>query len=171
MLKPIRSVLDDEEPALTREIIDLCRWAADYYIAPLGEMLRVALPANMSARGRRQAELTATPAMIDAALQRKQILETDLPLLTELAKRPLPLNPIFEEMQVSRTAVERLRDAGLLALNDRLTDAKGVRFDRFVVLESESGGLTPKQQTAVDLLRSEERRVGKECRSRWSPYH
>ena len=27
-------------------------------------------------------------------------------------------------------------------------------------------------QDAVDkLLRSEERRVGKECRSRWSPYH
>ena len=25
--------------------------------------------------------------------------------------------------------------------------------------------------TVVDLLRSEERRVGKECRSRWSPYH
>ena len=24
---------------------------------------------------------------------------------------------------------------------------------------------------SVDLLRSEERRVGKECRSRWSPYH
>src|SRR5256886_16665204 len=24
---------------------------------------------------------------------------------------------------------------------------------------------------AVTLLRSEERRVGKECRSRWSPYH
>ena len=24
---------------------------------------------------------------------------------------------------------------------------------------------------ATDLLRSEERRVGKECRSRWSPYH
>ena len=24
---------------------------------------------------------------------------------------------------------------------------------------------------AVGLIRSEERRVGKECRSRWSPYH
>ena len=23
----------------------------------------------------------------------------------------------------------------------------------------------------VDISRSEERRVGKECRSRWSPYH
>ena len=27
------------------------------------------------------------------------------------------------------------------------------------------------QSVAVDQLRSEERRVGKECRSRWSPYH
>src|SRR5260370_40919263 len=32
-------------------------------------------------------------------------------------------------------------------------------------LLSESGDSNPK------LLRSEERRVGKECRSRWSPYH
>ena len=27
------------------------------------------------------------------------------------------------------------------------------------------------QDCAVDFTRSEERRVGKECRSRWSPYH
>ena len=25
--------------------------------------------------------------------------------------------------------------------------------------------------TELELVRSEERRVGKECRSRWSPYH
>ena len=25
--------------------------------------------------------------------------------------------------------------------------------------------------SSINLLRSEERRVGKECRSRWSPYH
>ena len=29
----------------------------------------------------------------------------------------------------------------------------------------------PPLRFVVDLLRSEERRVGKECRSRWSPYH
>ena len=28
-----------------------------------------------------------------------------------------------------------------------------------------------KAESAVSVLRSEERRVGKECRSRWSPYH
>ena len=26
-------------------------------------------------------------------------------------------------------------------------------------------------EKALELTRSEERRVGKECRSRWSPYH
>ena len=38
-----------------------------------------------------------------------------------------------------------------------------------------SGIATGKQKPAFDTLekmaRSEERRVGKECRSRWSPYH
>ena len=36
-------------------------------------------------------------------------------------------------------------------------------------LESAAAGLRPFR--AEILLRSEERRVGKECRSRWSPYH
>ena len=30
---------------------------------------------------------------------------------------------------------------------------------------------TEKQKVAEEVWRSEERRVGKECRSRWSPYH
>src|SRR2546429_10021343 len=32
-------------------------------------------------------------------------------------------------------------------------------------------GVTPARDLPVLTLRSEERRVGKECRSRWSPYH
>jgi primosomal protein N' (replication factor Y) len=153
-IKPIRAVLDDEEPALTPEIIELCRWAAEYYLAPLGEMLRVALPANMAARGKRQAILTATTEMIEEARARKQVLDADLPLIAELSRRPLPVTTIFEELKISRSAVARLRDAGILALQDRLKDAEGVRYDRFVILESDPGGLTPKQETAVEILRA-----------------
>ena len=143
-IKAIRSVLDDEEPALIPEIIELCRWAAEYYIAPLGEMLRVSLPANMAARGRRQA------ALVDP--QSDQILPADHSLIDELRKRPLPLATIFDEMKISRSAIARLRDAGAIAIVDRLQDARGVRYDRFVVLETDPGGLTPKQQHAVELL-------------------
>src|SRR5260370_30386644 len=31
--------------------------------------------------------------------------------------------------------------------------------------------LTPDRRLNWDIVQSEERRVGKECRSRWSPYH
>ena len=33
------------------------------------------------------------------------------------------------------------------------------------------GNTRPVQYKLKEVLRSEERRVGKECRSRWSPYH
>ena len=38
-----------------------------------------------------------------------------------------------------------------------------------VIAKSADGALGLRQ--AAEQLRSEERRVGKECRSRWSPYH
>ena len=35
----------------------------------------------------------------------------------------------------------------------------------------DDGRLTDNKKQTMNVLRSEERRVGKECRSRWSPYH
>ena len=49
-----------------------------------------------------------------------------------------------------------------------------------IVIASDHGGYALKQELMAHLkekgvefedIRSEERRVGKECRSRWSPYH
>jgi primosomal protein N' (replication factor Y) len=151
-IKPIHAVLDDDEPALLPEIIELCRWAAEYYIAPLGEMLRVALPANMSARGKRELTLVGDESMIAAAITSEQIVDSDLPLIDELRRRPLPFATALEAS--SRSSIERLRDAGLITIGDRVTDAKGVRYDRFVILETVPAGLTAKQQHAVDLLSS-----------------
>ena len=46
---------------------------------------------------------------------------------------------------------------------------QGVETGIAYIAEGLNAVLTPEQTTTV--LRSEERRVGKECRSRWSPYH
>ena len=55
-------------------------------------------------------------------------------------------------------AVEQLRDvvSRSLAVDVVLVDLPYVKA---------------KNQDRIQVLRSEERRVGKECRSRWSPYH
>src|SRR3712207_8147380 len=44
-------------------------------------------------------------------------------------------------------------------------------LDRAAVVLMVLLGEQPEHRPAVALARSEERRVGKECRSRWSPYH
>ena len=47
-------------------------------------------------------------------------------------------------------------------------------YDRNPACPPESGSVEEMKEKALSYnktLRSEERRVGKECRSRWSPYH
>jgi primosomal protein N' (replication factor Y) len=50
-IKPIQQVLDDE-PLLPDELMQLATWIAQYYVAPLGEVLRSMLP--LAAEVRRQ---------------------------------------------------------------------------------------------------------------------
>ena len=38
----------DIEPSLTPEVVEIARWVADYYAAPLGEVMRAALPAGIN---------------------------------------------------------------------------------------------------------------------------
>ena len=47
--------------------------------------------------------------------------------------------------------------------------SRGIRF--LFVLQSYSQLTAKYGRDVAEILRSEERRVGKECRSRWSPYH
>ncbi len=49
-IKGLRSVLDvlDSSPTVPADVLDLCRWMARYYLAPLGIALRAALPAVLS---------------------------------------------------------------------------------------------------------------------------
>jgi primosomal protein N' (replication factor Y) (superfamily II helicase) len=56
-VKDVEALLD-AEPALSPELIDLCRWIAGYYEAPLGEVVRAALPAGTRVRTAARVELT-----------------------------------------------------------------------------------------------------------------
>jgi primosomal protein N' (replication factor Y) (superfamily II helicase) len=46
-LKPIEELLD-VQASLTPDVVELTRWIADYYAAPLGEVMRAALPAGIN---------------------------------------------------------------------------------------------------------------------------
>src|SRR2546422_4402598 len=73
------------------------------------------------------------------------------PLNTTLARRMIEQTKVFEALK----GVRGRKAVDLAALEELL-----VRFSQLVV-----------EQPWIREIRSEERRVGKECRSRWSPYH
>jgi primosomal protein N' (replication factor Y) len=56
-VRAIEEVLE-AEPALDADVLWLCRWTAAYYVAPLGEVLRAALPQAERAAAQRRARLT-----------------------------------------------------------------------------------------------------------------
>ena len=68
----------------------------------------------------------------------------------------------MSEIELKRANVVKRVDSEDKA---KALEAKGfVRTDGTVTNKTESNA-------ASEAVRSEERRVGKECRSRWSPYH
>ena len=51
-LKEIRDVIDTS-PVMPAELVELCEWMASYYLAPLGEVLRAAIPHGFTATSKR----------------------------------------------------------------------------------------------------------------------
>ena len=55
------------------------------------------------------------------------------------------------------------------AINQSQFEEKDARGDS--VIAAQFNTISPENALKWESIRSEERRVGKECRSRWSPYH
>src|SRR4030095_10364564 len=49
-IHPITKVIDPS-PLLRKEIFELCRWISKYYVSPLGEVLKGALPPGIKSVG------------------------------------------------------------------------------------------------------------------------
>jgi primosomal protein N' (replication factor Y) len=109
-LKPVRDIVD-ASPIVSKELLELCRWVASYYISPLGEVLRAAVPHGFSTSSKRLIRLlpSATGAVIaelkKSAPKRASVLESlqsqgEMPS-TELQKRTglKTLNAILNELE------------------------------------------------------------------------
>jgi primosomal protein N' (replication factor Y) len=145
-VRDILEVFDDGQPAFSPEILELCRWAAEYYIAPLGEMLKVALPGSLAQRGAIRFVLLVTREEIDALQQSGTISKRDAALALAVADGD------DRELRSNRDASRRLVAAGVVEMREEIRDRKGVRLDRIIILDSPPPVLSDKQQFVVDLL-------------------
>ena len=95
-----------------------------------------------------------------------------------IAKKAELVDVVAEKMKAAASIV--VVDArGLTVEQDTVLrrELRGSEVEYKVIKNSilrraaEKAGLEDLASVFVGVLRSEERRVGKECRSRWSPYH
>lgn len=124
-LRAIESVLDDCPP-LPRDWIEFCRFTADYYQRPLGEVIHAALPPRL----KRDARLPADSQLLKlgpggeaalASLPTRNVLQRRV--LTTLHRGPCPDHALLHEQGVSRLQLRRMRDAGWITVADPVLGA------------------------------------------------
>ena len=90
-------------------------------------------------------------------------LKTDVETVEETEEKPKHYRFTLIEFCTRETAKLEARINGSLA--------KWIEEARRIAAEKAGEKTADKKWSQTTLYRSEERRVGKECRSRWSPYH
>jgi primosomal protein N' (replication factor Y) (superfamily II helicase) len=137
-VRDIEDVLEDE-PALEPEILALCRWASAYYLAPLGEVLRAALPQGERAAARRRVRLTEAGQLFlrrdregKGGLVGLSLDDTDRELLGRLAAaRGLGQRTLAGTPAEARLA--RFFELGWLEVGDEVSGSTGLREELWAV--------------------------------------
>jgi primosomal protein N' (replication factor Y) len=125
------------EPAFDEGMIGFCRFVADYYQAPLGEVLRAALPQGEKALAVRAVRLTERGRQALEGRQRTLPGEDPArdPLLAALAaaKGELPLRRLVRQVPGAAARLARLAAEGLVETGDEVQRRRPPPTVAFVV--------------------------------------
>jgi primosomal protein N' (replication factor Y) len=157
-VKPVLAVLD-QRPTVTPDLLELCRWMASYYVAPLGIALRAAVPAVLTDVSRDYVALKGeAPSGLKAREARVvEWLEAHPgPQRVRTARRALDMGSVWPELRalvergvlshetvpppepsVRRRRVVRVsRHLGTLAERDELFGRAGRQREAYALLEA-----------------------------------
>lgn len=154
------SDLIDELPLLTDEILALTKWAADYYAASWGEMLKASLPAGINAAVEQVIAITASGR--DDLLRSTNLR----PVRTQVLKRLSTAESISRRdlekefgSAASRRAIRTLAASGLVTIHERSVTEKvkprrrkAVRLIAGAASAESEKPLTDAQQRIIDTL-------------------
>ncbi len=116
------------DPAVDDEILELCRWAASYYLAPLGEILRAALPQGERASAAKRVRLSADGKRLIERQGNGKIDFSSMVLddADRLLLRRLSVVRSLSAKALARAAgggarLSRLSEAGLVEIGDEVS--------------------------------------------------
>jgi primosomal protein N' (replication factor Y) (superfamily II helicase) len=136
--KATREILDllDEAPLFTAEQLDLFRWVAHYYMAPLGEVIATALPAGLELRDAVTLCLTKAGSQ---ALAEGWVKGADKRLLAAIGEEGSRLTRLTRRAELKATAatLKRLASTGWITRRRCLNLAVKSKTERIVALSDD----------------------------------
>src|SRR6185503_3856412 len=150
----------DAEPVVDEALLKVCEWIAEYYVAPLGVVLRTALPAaltgpntpipapktrRVAVLGREMPTLMERDAVFARARKQREIFD-----LIESLGGSAPVELLLEKMSFSPGVLTAMESRGVITLRQEVVArdpfaARGVAADK-------RHPPTTAQRTAIDAL-------------------
>ena len=155
----IKNVLElvDDEPLITAEILELTRWAADYYAASWGEMLKASLPAGINAAIDQIVSITSKGRLelVNSASSKKKSTQILGRLASDGDIEQKVLSDEFGDVAVRRS-VRKLANAGLVSIRFETAHptvtVKRQKAVRLVSEPPEGVSLSEPQRRVLDAL-------------------
>lgn len=127
-LRRISKILE-EEPSLPPDLLELARWIAAYYIAPLGLVLRAALPTVLCGTGHGPGTMARTRKVVHIARWLESLAERDAAFARaprqqaayetlERAAGSIPLASLVDQ-GIGRGVVKALEGKGIVEVRDQ----------------------------------------------------
>lgn len=124
--RPVLS-LRDQEPVLEPELLNLARWVAGYYCAPIGEVLKGMLP--LAGESRRSIRYSLTDNGRDVAQQLVLTASNDptIAVLAALEERPRPVEFLSGKLENARGVLRKLIQRGWVQAEESQEDRDPLR--------------------------------------------
>ncbi|HMP76315.1 MAG TPA: primosomal protein N' [Kiritimatiellia bacterium] len=154
-LKPIRSVVG-KKPLVEENILNLARWIADYYVAPVEQAVRTVLPSAVRRATARFKEVTvvtptalARDALAVVELRRKAAAQAKI--IDALAAGPATMPELTKASGASAAAVRGLARKGFVTVGKRASRRRADAGHE--VLPTQPLPLMPQQADALATIK------------------
>jgi primosomal protein N' (replication factor Y) len=143
--------LMDEQPVLEEHLLELGRWIASYYCAPLGEVLRTMTPLSGEVRASKVYSLTDSGRDVARQLLLSDLTEEpSVQLLRMLEQRPLSASYLVKKIPEAKRVLRTLEKRGYVHMEDVRSERDPLRASsarlRVSVVNARPEGKLPKAE-------------------------
>jgi primosomal protein N' (replication factor Y) (superfamily II helicase) len=162
-LKPIRDVLDST-PSFSAEMLSLAKWISDYYLAPLGEVLRAATPQGFSQESKKFVQLKSDDVLANLASIKKTAPKQFAVLQALADGKAISLTQLQKKTGIRSIAalINELQVRGWVFISEEIEKQKAKpKLEKIISLTAVGSALsaevhlTEKQEVARQQLLSE----------------